>query len=401
MSPRYVAGDGRTPPDVRLSEQQREADRLDSLAKARSDVYALEGPHSYFRDLLTLERARARTHGTFEAPHYRIGDPGPDPASEVYGAPTVLEAQQRLSRAAVQQRDISSDTGSTPDAMRPSLPGALSAIWGKAARRVSALADALPKIALERGMVDSSGTQLLVRLPALATGATVAGQDENAAVTELDPTSAGIAAPLGSLAGQVDTSRQLVDFSKPKIDGVLTDDLSVRLAENLDAQLVNGGAGAGSLRGFLQWASILSVSGVVTNAGTYLNSLWQAFSAVSGSSGYGSADRGEFLTLLHPRRAAWLQAGFAYPLDQLVPGKLVLVPNAPLNLGAGTNEDWSLVVERSAVQLIAGQPTIRVFEEVGSSTQTVRFSAHLDAALAVLNAKAVCKVVGGTPPSGF
>jgi hypothetical protein len=53
------------------------------------------------------------------------------------------------------------------------------------------------------------------------------------------------------------------------------------------------------------------------------------------------------------------------------------------------------------VQLIAGAPTIRVFEEVGSGTATVRFSAHLDAALAVLNAKAVAKVTGGTPPSGF
>jgi hypothetical protein len=89
------------------------------------------------------------------------------------------------------------------------------------------------------------------------------------------------------------------------------------------------------------------------------------------------------------------------PAASLLPGTLVLVPTAPANLGGSTNQDHALVIDKPAVELIANSPTIRVFEEVGSATGTVRFSAHLDAALAVLNAKAVARVTGGTPPSGF
>jgi len=96
-----------------------------------------------------------------------------------------------------------------------------------------------------------------------------------------------------------------------------------------------------------------------------------------------------------------LRPRFEAARGELLPGELVLVPNTPITLGAGTNEDWSLVVERSAVQLIGGTPTGRVFEEVGSSTLAIRFSAHADAALAVLNAKAVARITGGVPPSGF
>jgi hypothetical protein len=73
----------------------------------------------------------------------------------------------------------------------------------------------------------------------------------------------------------------------------------------------------------------------------------------------------------------------------------------PTTLGAGTNEDVALVVERSQVVLLSSGPMIRVFEEVGSATLTVRIRAHRDFALLVKNANAVAKVVGLTPPAGF
>jgi hypothetical protein len=59
------------------------------------------------------------------------------------------------------------------------------------------------------------------------------------------------------------------------------------------------------------------------------------------------------------------------------------------------------VLDKTAVLLVGGETRIRVFEETGSSTLTVRVSAHADAALAVPNVKAISKIVGGTPPSGF
>jgi hypothetical protein len=85
---------------------------------------------------------------------------------------------------------------------------------------------------------------MVVRVPALATGAAVGTQVENSSVTENDPTSSGIAAPLGSLAGQVGASRQLVDFSRPSIDDVLTDEevgsgtATVRFSAYTDAALI-------------------------------------------------------------------------------------------------------------------------------------------------------------------
>jgi Phage capsid family len=400
IAPQQPEPDWRDPPDVAASERKRDREYLRSLAKTNErSPYAEGGPWSWFLDRLTVERARRRRDGTFTEPRFQQEDPGPGP-EEVFGAPTLEAAQRRLASVR-ERRDISSGSGSVPDLLRPSMPGRLQETFGRAARRTSGLVDALPRLPLERGMVDNSGTQMLVRFPALVTGTAVAAQAENQAVQETDPTSTGIAAPLGSIVGQVDASKQLVEFSNPAMDSVLADDLGARLGESLDAQLFNGSGSAPNLRGFLQWSGILSITGVVTTQATYLQSLWQAFSQLSGSSGYGDAERTNYFCVLHPRRFSWLQAGFAVPMASLLPGRLVLVPNSPTNLGAGTNEDHSLVIDKTAVQLVSAAPQIRVFEEVGSGTGTIRFSAHIDAALAVLNSKAVSRITAGTPPAGF
>ena len=380
------------------AEEARERAYLRSLEKTSKTApgpYAAGGPHSYFGDLLAVAREQRQMQGEDGQRFALLPEPSEPPA---FGDPDAEQARQRL---ALSQRDVSSSSGSVPDLLRPSMPGRLREIFGRAARRTSGLADALPRLPLERGAVDTTGSQMVVRFPALSTGTAVAAQSENQAVQETDPTSAGIAAPLGSLAGQVDASKQLTDFSAPAIDEVLADDLGARLGEALDAELYNGAGSASHLKGFLQWSGILSITGSVTNQAAYLQSIWQAYSQVAGTSGYGDADRANFLTVMHPRRFSWLQAGYAVPAASLLPGTLVLVPNAPANLGGSTNEDWALVLDRQAVQLVAAAPTIRVYEEVGSSTGTIRFSAHADAALGLLNAKALAKVTGGTPPSGF
>lgn len=387
-------------PVLEAIDRRQEESYLDRLALARSDVYALDGPFSYFRDLAAIEESRVQHSGTFAKPRFSLL-PGPPKTAPGITWPTAKEAQQRLDRSAREQRDLTSSTGSVPDLLRPSMPGALAEIFGKAARRTSALAQALSPIPLEAGMVDNTGSQLVVKVPALATGTAVGAHADNAAVTELDPTSASISSPVASIAGQVDAARQLVEFSQPKIDAVLSDDLGARLGEAIDAQIINGSGGAANMRGFLQVSGILSVTGSVTNATAYLGSLWQAYSQVAGASGYGDGERTNFLTLIHPRRFAWLQAGFSTPVAAALPGTVVIVPNAPTNQGAGTNEDTSLVVDRTAVQLVADSPRIRAYEETGSSALTIRYSATANAALIVLNAKAVAKVTGGTPPSGF
>jgi hypothetical protein len=59
------------------------------------------------------------------------------------------------------------------------------------------------------------------------------------------------------------------------------------------------------------------------------------------------------------------------------------------------------VVERSNVLILGGQPQFRVFEQVGSSTQTVRISGWGPVAVLVRNPTAIAKVTGLTAPTGY
>ena len=115
------------------SEAKREREHLSRLARASADnLYPEGGAHSFFADLLALERARRRQDGTFDNPRFGRGDPGAAPGDEPFGSPSPEAARRRL---AAQQRDLTSQTGSAPDAMRPSMPPA----WQRSsARRRSA-----------------------------------------------------------------------------------------------------------------------------------------------------------------------------------------------------------------------------------------------------------------------
>ncbi|HEX2111650.1 MAG TPA: phage major capsid protein [Gaiellaceae bacterium] len=186
------------------------------------------------------------------------------------------------------------------------------------------------------------------------------------------------------------------------MDAVIADDLGRAHGTALDSQIVNGSGSGQNMRGFLNVSGILSVAGTVTSAATFIESVWKAYSAVSGTSGYGSANPDEYVVVLHPRRYAWAKGNTTgIPAQALFPGTVVPSAGVPTNLGAGTNEDVVLVVERSAVVLVGDSPVFRVFESVGSSTLTVRISSWNQAALVVDNPTAVAKVTGLTPPSGF
>jgi hypothetical protein len=210
---------------------------------------------------------------------------------------------------------------------------------------------------------------------------------------------------VSTISGQVDVSRHLFKLSNPSIDAAITDDLSRAHAQALDVEIANGTASSGRTRGLLNWSGILSVSGTVTNASTFLASLWAAYSQLAYGSGYGAANAEGYVTILHPRRAAWLAAGVSGTLPpgtSLVPGQLVVSAGVPSNLGAGTNEDVALVVEKSQVVLLSSAVSVRVYEEVLSSTLTVRVqAARVGFAVLVKNATAIAKVTGLTPPSGF
>lgn len=123
-----------------------------------------------------------------------------------------------------------------------------------------------------------------------------------------------------------------------------------------------------------------------------------------GHPGFGEADPAQYVTVLAPRRLAWLNGGSGSTnLQQApnLPGTVLASSGVPLNQGAGTNEDIALVAERSNVLLLGGAAQVRVFPEIGSSTLTARVLVPGDVVLLVKNPKGVCKVTGLTPPSGF
>ena len=94
-------------------------------------------------------------------------------------------------------------------------------------------------------------------------------------------------------------------------------------------------------------------------------------------------------------------SGVLPPGTSLVPGQLIISAGLPSTLGASTNEDVALLVERSQVLLLLRGPQVRIREDVGSGTLTVRVQAHRYLSVILKNPTALAKVTGLTAPSGF
>jgi hypothetical protein len=377
------------------------------------DPYMPGCPHSFFRDLLRVSQQHRRADDALERAlehggRASVPDELPLPVDRDDSLvavrrrlQTIEFAENRSRTYTVLKRDLSSSNAA--DVLRPSAPGYLASVFGRASRQTGMLGDVFKRVPIEPGMVDTSSGVPVVSLPRLATGAALAVQSaQNAAVQETDPTTGSATSPLATIAGQVDMSGQLFEFPKPGMDAVIADDLGRDFGAKFDTQIVNGSAASGQTRGLLNWSGILSVAGTVTSAATFLESIWKAYSLLAGPSGYGNANPDDYVVVLAPRRLAWVRGNTTgIPAQALFPGLVVPSSGIPTNLGAGTNEDVALVVERSAVLLLADSARrFRADESTGSGTLTVRTSAWASAALLV-NAAAIAKVTGLTPPSGF
>jgi hypothetical protein len=401
VSPRVVPKQERNL-DAELVNEYVQRQAISRMGECSAvNPYTPQCSHSFFRDLMLIAESEARKDKAITHPFLR----GRDQGAADFSDHDLDEARQRLRTAhwVKDYRDLS--VSSANEGLRPSMPGYLAEVWGQAARSTGTLEEAFGTQELLPGMVDTSSNLPVVSIPRLSAGGAVAVQaSQNAAIQETDPTTAAASSPVSTVAGQVDLSRQLFEFSQPGFDAAITDDLSRAHATAFDVEVINGNAASGRTRGLLNWSGILSVAGTVTSAATFLTSLWQAYSQLAGSSGFGASNHEGYVTILHPRRAAWLVAGVSYVVARgtpLVPGELVVSAGIPTNLGAGTNEDVALVVERSQVLLLSRGVTVRVREDIGSSSLTVRVQAERHMAVLVKNAAAICKVVALTPPSGF
>jgi hypothetical protein len=346
---------------------------------------------SYFNDLRLLAASEQRAIRGLENPALRGRDGGvpDDPTADV----DLAAARQRLA----QYRDISSS--SSTDFLRPSAPGRLADLYGQASRQVGRLAAALEQQPLLPGMVDTSSSLMQITgIPRLSGGAAVAIQSsQNAGIQETDPTSTSVGYPVGTIAGQVDMSRQLFELSRPGMDAVISADLGRATGVVLDSQLVSGSGSAGQLRGLASTSGIVTTTTTSTTAQGQISAIWGAFNVVAGSTGFGSPDPEDYLLVMHPRRYAFISSGSGGTGAQTtphLPGQLVLSGGLRTNLGASTSEDEVYLVDKSQLLLVGGRTQFSVFEETGSGTSTVRICSHASAALIVKNPAASVRLSG-------
>lgn len=352
---------------ARQAVQPQEADEPDAKPKSVSVVkepltYERNGQHIFFRDLAYANR----------------GD---------------LDAQQRLQRHAsemrVELRDITTTAGAGGEFVPPLW---LNNQWVELLRAARPTADAVTKFPLPAGTNS-------INLPKLSGGGATAIQpSENSGVQETDPTTTSVSAPVRTIAGQVDMSRQLFEFSQPGLDEVLFRDLARDYATKLDIQVISGSGLSGQAKG------LRTVSGI--NTVTYTDSTPTAAEAWPKITDAIQRITSSFLNpdtiVMHPRRAGWFLAatdttgrplfnagapmnamgtisgtvanGFAGGLQGM---RVVIDPNIPTNIGTNTREDVILVFDSSQVYLWEeGAPRTRVFEDVGSGTMTVRLSVY-------------------------
>jgi hypothetical protein len=250
---------------------------------------------------------------------------------------------------------------------------------------------------------NGSGVLVLAAVPRLSGGAAVAIQaSQNSGAQETDPTTTNFAPPVGTIAGQIDLSRQLFDLSRPGMDEVIADDLGRDTGVKLDAQLVSGTGTSGQLRGLANVSGILTFSTSATTAQGQLSAIWDGFNRLAGSTGFGNPDPSDYFLIMHPRRFAWLSGGSGgtgVQVTPTLPGELVLSAGIRTNLGAGTNEDEVFLAEKSNLVLVGGDPAFRVYEETGSGTLTVRVSSFGYAALLIKNPAAVVRISGFANPT--
>lgn len=303
------------------------------------------------------------------------------------------EARARLNRHAaemrVEMRDISSTAGAGGEFVPPLW---LQNQWIELLRAQRPVADSVQSFPLPPGTNS-------INLPKLSGGGATAIQaSDNSAVQETDPTTTSVTASVNTIAGQVDLSRQLYEFSNPGIDEIIFRDLARDYAVKLDVQVISGSGSAGQARGIRNVSGINTVT--YTQATPTAANAWPKITdAIQRiTSGFLNPDT----IAMHPRRAAFFLSatdtvgrplfnagapfnamgeisgtvanGFAGGLQGM---RVVIDPNLPTTVGAGTNEDVVLVYDSRQLFLFEeGAPRTRVFEDVGSQTLTVRLSCY-------------------------
>lgn len=323
----------------------------------------------------------------------------------------LVEHAQQADMFGGEQRDMSRVDGAGGEFVPPLW---IMDLYAEKARAGRVFADRLTQMPLPTG-TDS------INIPRITTGALTGIQTaDNAAVAEQDMVTDSKAAPVRTIAGQVDVALQALEQSPANFDQIIFADLFADHAQKLDVQTLNGSGALGQMLGALQVSGINVTA--YTDASPTLPELYPKVARAAQDISTGRFREAEAI-VMHPRRWMWIMADldssnrpFVVPTAHgptnapvvstaLVAegsvGTMLGLPvfidsNIPVNLGAGTDEDIILVGRFSDSLLWEGAIRTRALPEVGSGTLTVRLQLYSYVAMTAERHPTSISTVGGT-----
>lgn len=252
-----------------------------------------------------------------------------------------------------------------------------------------------------------------INIPKVATGTSVAAQNDNAAVSNTDLTDTSVSASVVTLAGQQVVAMQLIDQSPVAFEQVVMGDLMAELAKQVDVYVLTATS-----------VGILNLSGI--NAVTYTDTtptVPEAYPKLQDA--VRQVHENRFMPptaiVMHPRRWAWFLAALdssnrplVTPVAQFNPvgvqgdvasqgqvGQIAGLPvyvdaNVPTNLGTGSNEDRIIVARFPDILLFEGQVQARVLDQTDANTLGVRIQVFEYLAFTAARYPKAISVISGT-----
>ena len=377
--------------EQRVAETARELGTMGSEERVQvgsePETYRRDGEHSYFRDLVKVSLMRD-------------------------GANSARDRLTRNNREVqVEARALTTTDGAGGDFVPP--------LW-MVNQYVELARTARPTADRVRNETLPTGTDQ-VNVPKILTGTAVAEQaTQNTAVQNTDATTGAVAANVATLAGQQVIAVQLIEQSPINLDTVLLQDLAFDYAAKVDLFVLNNNAT--NKKGLLQESGTNAVT-FTTGSPTVALFYSQLANAVQ------LITTNRFMPpdtiVMHPRRWGWLLAASdssGRPLVTLNPGQspmnsvgtavgvanangvvgnlqgldVVVDPQVPTNLGAGTNQDPVIVLRASDSILWEGAPHAEAFRETKADQLSVLLRFYRYAAFTAARYQKSVAVINGT-----